>query len=193
MTTRLFLFLLALMTGGSAMALEEPEYAVLFAADGYEVRDYEPYVVAEVDIHGPSADGRGFRTLAGYIFGDNQSGEKMQMTAPVESHEAGDSDGITYAFVMESKYTMETLPAPNNREIRIREKPRRVVAAMTFSGRWTEKNINRHKQRFLADLAADGIEPVGTVELARYNSPFTPWFLRRNELIVPVSWPSTTP
>ena len=175
------------------MALEEPKYAVLAEAASYEVRDYGPYLVAEVDVRGQSADSTGFRTLAGYIFGDNQSGEKMQMTAPVESHVADDSDEITYAFVMESQYTMDTLPVPNNEEIRIREKPRRVVAAMTFSGRWTENNVNRHKQQFLADLAADGIEPLGIVELARYNSPFTPWFLRRNELIVPINWPAITP
>ena len=175
------------------MALEEPKYAVLAEAASYELRDYEPYLVAEVDVRGQSADSRGFRTLAGYIFGDNQSSEKMQMTAPVESHVADDSDEITYAFVMESKYTVDTLPAPNNEKIRIREKPRRVVAAMRFSGRWTEKNVNRHKQQFLAELAADGIEPLGNVELARYNSPFTPWFLRRNELIVPINWPAVTP
>ena len=175
------------------MALEEPKYAVLAEKAGYEVRDYEPYLVAEVDVRGQSADSRGFRTLAGYIFGDNQSSEKMQMTAPVESHVADDSDGITYAFVMESKYTMDTLPAPNNEEIRIREKPRRGEAAMRFSGRWTESNVNRHKQQLLEDLAADGIEPRGIAELARYNSPFMPWFLRRNEVIVPIDWPATTP
>ncbi len=175
------------------MALEEPKYAVLAEAARYEVRDYEPYLVAEVDVRGQSADSRGFRSLAGYIFGDNESSEKMQMTAPVESRAADDSDGITYAFVMESKYAMDTLPAPNNEEIRIREKPRRIVAVVRFSGRWTEANVNRHKQQLLADLAADGVEPLGAVELARYNSPFTPWFLRRNEVIVPVSWPAPTP
>ncbi len=175
------------------MALEEPKYAVLAEAAAYELRDYEPYLVAEVDVRGQSADSRGFRTLAGYIFGDNQSSEKMQMTAPVESHAAEDSDGRTYAFVMESKYTLDTLPVPNDKTIRIREKPQRVVAAVKFSGRWTEDNIERHKRQFLADLAADGIEPLGVVELARYNSPFTPWFLRRNELIVPVNWPAVAP
>ena len=171
------------------MALEEPEYDILAIAANYEIREYEPYVVAEVDVGGRSADSQGFRTLAGFIFGHNQSSEKMQMTAPVESREADGGHQTTYAFVMESKYTMDTLPAPNNEKIRIREKPARVVAATRFSGRWTDANVSEHKRQLMQDLAADGIQPLGKIELARYNSPFTPWFLRRNELIVPIDWP----
>ena len=175
------------------MAIEEPEYEELADTPDYEIRRYEPYVVAEVDVQGESADSQGFRTLAGYIFGDNQSSEKMAMTAPVESREADAQDAVTYAFVMESKYTLETLPTPNNERIRIREKPARVVAVRRFSGRWTEKNMAKHERALLESLATDGITASGVVELARYNGPFTPWFLRRNELIVAVDWPPALP
>ena len=175
------------------MAIEEPKYEVLADTPVYEIRRYEPYVVAEVDVRGESADSQGFRTLAGYIFGDNQGSEKMAMTAPVESREADAKDAITYGFVMEDKYTLETLPSPNNESIRIREKPARIVAVRRFSGRWTEKNMARHEQELLESLATDGIETTGAVELARYNGPFTPWFMRRNELIVPVNWPPALP
>lgn len=170
------------------MAIEEPEYEVLSENARYEIRRYEPYIVAEVDVAGRSADTEGFRTLAAFIFGDNSASEKMQMTAPVESRAAEQEERITYAFVMENKYTLETLPAPNNERIRIREKPGRVVAALRFSGRWSEENVSRHKRQLLQDLEADGMTTMGAVELARYNSPFTPWFLRRNELIVPIDW-----
>jgi hypothetical protein len=181
------------MAGQSAVALEEPEYEVIAETAAYEVRRYQPYVVAEVDVRGKSADSQGFRALAGYIFGDNEASEKMQMTAPVESREADDGNDITYAFVMESKYTLETLPNPNNERIRLRNKPSRVVAALRFSGRWTEANVAKHERQLLSALQADGITRLGKLELARYNSPFTPWFLRRNELMVAIDWPVDTP
>ena len=193
MATRTLVLLLALMAGQSAVALEEPEYEVIAETAGYEVRRYQPYVVAEVDVRGKSADSQGFRALAGYIFGDNEASQKMQMTAPVESREADDGNDITYAFVMESKYTLETLPNPNNERIRLRNKPSRVVAALRFSGRWTEANVAKHERQLLSALQADGITRLGKVELARYNSPFTPWFLRRNELMVAIDWPVNTP
>jgi len=126
--------------------------------------------------------------LAGYIFGDNDSREKMQMTAPVESREDSTASAVTYAFVMEGKYTLATLPAPNDERIRLLERPARTVAVRKFSGRWSESNVKKHQAQLLRDLGENGIKPQGDVELARYNSPFTPWFLRRNEIIIPISW-----
>lgn len=187
---RLLIFLLASVSAGAAMAIEEPEFKLLAEAQDYEVRKYEPYLVAEVDVSGKSADSQGFRTLAGFIFGDNASSEKMQMTAPVESRESEQSDSVTYGFVMEEKYTLETLPSPNDKRIRVREKPARIVAVRRFSGRWTDTNFSRHEGVLLESLRADGIETVGEVELARYNGPFTPWFMRRNEVMVPIKWPA---
>lgn len=189
-TLQLLSFFIAVFTGQSAMAIEEPKYQLLAEQQDYEVRRYEPYLVAEVDVRGESADSEGFRTLASYIFGDNESNEKMPMTAPVESRGAEAGDAKTYGFVMPSTYTMDTLPSPDNDRIRIREKPARVVAVRRFSGRWTEANFSRHERELLEALRADDIDTLGDVELARYNGPFTPWFLRRNELIVPIQWPA---
>jgi len=170
------------------MALEEPEYEVLYETDEIEFRRYEPYLVAEVSVSGKSADNQAFRILAGYIFGDNDDDVKMQMTAPVESRENRSGSRVyqDFAFVMERAYTLDNLPVPNDERIRIREKPARIVAVRQFSGRWSEKNIDKHEQRLLGDLGDLGIETAAPPELARYNSPFTPWFLRRNEIIVPV-------
>lgn len=172
------------------MAIEEPEFQVLIETDHYQVRQYQPYVVAEVDVSGRSADSQGFRTLAGYIFGDNESGTKMRMTAPVESRNNGSKDEQTYAFVMEKRYDMETLPKPNNDDIRIREKPARIVAVRRFSGRWSDKAFALQEQQLLQALEEDGLKTLGPVELARYNGPMTPWFLRRNEVMVAVEWPA---
>lgn len=190
MFSRLTLLTLScLVAAGPAMAIEEPDFELLAQADGYEVRRYSPYIVAEVEVSGRSSDSQGFRTLAGYIFGDNVSGEKMKMTAPVESSEAGNG-GTTFGFVMEDKYSLETLPKPSNERIRIREKPPVVVAVRRFSGRWTDKNFEKNEKKLLDALARDSIDVAGKVMLARYNGPMTPWFMRRNELIVPVQWPS---
>ena len=185
------LAMLAVLFSGSAMALEEPEFDVLARNDDYEVRRYGEYLVAEVDVTGDSADNQAFRMLAGYIFGNNDTGEKMNMTAPVESRDA--PDATNYAFVMESKYTMATLPAPDDKRIRLTERLPRVVAVRRFSGRWSDANIEKNERRLLNDLAASGVQTLGPVELARYNSPFTPWFLRRNEVMVPIDWSEQTP
>jgi hypothetical protein len=170
----------SLLAGAAAMAIEEPDYVVLATAGDVEFREYAPYIVAEVSIGGESADNRAFRILASYIFGKNTAGEKMAMTAPVETR------GEEHAFVMERKYTMETLPKPVDERIELRQKPSRVVAVRKFSGRWSEQNFSKHRDVLLENLDALGVTAIGEPELARYNSPFTPWFLRRNEIIVPV-------
>ena len=168
------------------MALEEPEYEVLHTAGDIEIRQYDPYIVAEVNVPGSSGDSEAFGILAGYIFGENDTKTEMAMTAPVETR------GSEYAFVMERRYSMETLPQPDDSRIRLRTKPARVVGVLGFSGRWTERNFAKHEQRLLEGLAELGIDTTGTPELARYNSPFTPWFLRRNEVLVPIDWSTFT-
>ena len=171
---------LTLIAGSPAMALEEPEYETILQIADIEFRRYEPYIVAEVSAEGANPDREAFGVLAGYIFGDNQSGEEMSMTAPVETR------GNDYAFVMESKYSMSSLPQPNDPRINLRSKPARTVAVLRFSGRWTEKNFAKHEERLLDALEELDIDVIGTTELARYNSPFKPWFLRRNEVLIAV-------
>jgi hypothetical protein len=205
------------------MAIEEPVYSVLDTGADYEIRSYQPYIVAEVDVDGGFDDSgkAAFRILADYIFGGNNAGEKMQMTAPVEtsrmrmamtapviSYVANDRAGepdyaylskngerltegwFTYAFVMQSKYTLDTLPLPNDSRIRLKEHPARVLAVRRYSGRWTEANYRENEKRLLSSLQRDGITMTGEPLLARYNSPFTPWFLRRNDVMVEVVRPS---
>lgn len=189
------------------MAIEEPEFDVLADYDAYEVRRYAPYIVAEVDVAGEGSDGRAFRMLAGYIFGDNQESEKMQMTAPVESRAnpssekmamtspvisrtREDQSATTFAFVMERKYTLETLPRPNDHRIRLLERPARILAVRKYSGGWSESKFAENKRYLLEALAADDIKVSGEFEWARYDSPFKPWFMRRNEIWVPVEWPA---
>jgi hypothetical protein len=192
------------------MAIEEPSYEVLERASAYEVRRYAPYLVAEVDVEGDfdEAGNEAFRLLAAYIFGENQGEEEMRMTAPVESRPkeegvrmsmtapvtstAPADGGYTYAFVMERKYTMDTLPRPLDPRIRLAEQPARVMAVRRFSGRWTEDNYRKNEAQLLKALSADGRRTIGVPILARYNSPFTLWFMRRNEVMVEIEWTEGT-
>jgi hypothetical protein len=188
------------------MAYEEPSYEVLAQTDEYDVRRYQPYLVAEVDVEGDfgEAGNKAFRLLAAYIFGENQTEEKMSMTAPVESRTkeasvrmsmtapvistASASEEYTYAFVMEREYTLDTLPRPRDPRIRLREQAARVMAVRRYSGRWTEGNYRKNEAKLMEALSADGRHPIGAPILARYNSPFTPWFMRRNEVMVEIEW-----
>jgi hypothetical protein len=199
-----------MLTGSQAMAYEEPRYQVLDSTKDYEVRRYAPYIVAEVDVDGDlAASGRdAFRRLAGYIFGGNREQQKMQMTTPVETapvmgpgeSQAGNApvsvvsrqnNAYRYGFVMESRYSLDTLPRPVDPGIMIRQKPARTVAVRTFSGRWSESRISKAEQALLEALDRDGLGVAGPPTLARYNGPFTPWFLRRNEIWVELLEPSS--
>ncbi len=174
--------------GAPAMAIEEPRFEVIHVANNYEIRRYEPFIVAEVDVP-DDAGNRAFRILADYIFGNNEPGEKMRMTAPVVSDAPRRDGGLaTYAFVMESRYSLDTLPAPVDPRIRIVQKPAQIVAARSYSGRWTEDNFLRHEVSLVSALTIDGLAMRSEPFLARYNGPFTPWFLRRNEVLVELEW-----
>ena len=203
--------LLVFISGGNAVAIEEPEYEVLEKRDGYEIRQYSPYIVAETVVQGgfKEAGNTAFRILAGYIFGDNSAKEKMSMTAPVESRPADDgvkmsmtapvtsqraddgSDQFAYRFVMERKYTLDTLPEPNDPRVQLREVEARTVAVNRYSGSWSQSNYDEHETELLTALRKDGIDAIGEPTLARYNGPFTPWFLRRNEVMIDINWPGT--
>ena len=198
------LLLLFTLSGNAAMAIEEPVYEVLLETKYYEVRRYQPYIVAEVEVNDDfkRAGNSAFRVLAGYIFGDNEPQQEMAMTAPVESRkgvrmnmtapvtsQARNGDGpYTYAFVMERKYTMDTLPKPDNPDIRLVQRPGRVMAVHRYSGTWSEERYREHEKRLLDALAVDRVDITGIPVFARYDAPFTPWFLRRNEIMVEIDW-----
>ena len=201
----IFSLLIFIFWGTNLSALEEPKYSVLKEYENFEIRNYASYLVAEVDVEGAynETGNEAFRILAGYIFGDNQSSTKMNMTAPVESEAIQSSEkmnmtapvfsnknfnGYTYRFVMESKYTQETLPVPNNSKIRITEIKDRVMAVISFSGRWSQKNFEKHEQILVNDLKNAGIGVASEAIYARYNAPFTPWFLRRNEIMFEIEY-----
>ena len=194
------------------MATEEPSYQILQTTEDYELRRYEPYRVAEVEVRGDFEEvgSEAFRILAGYIFGDNQGEAKIAMTAPVSqrpaetpvekagtrlemtapvTQRAADTASDTYviSFVMPKSFSLEALPRPNNPRIRLREEPAVRVAARRYSGSWSEARYREEERRLLDALQRDGLQPRGTPIYARYNSPFSLPMLRRNEILVPLA------
>ena len=108
------------------------------------------------------------------------------MTAPVDTRPLGE-DSYTYAFMMERKYTMASLPEPDDPRIRLTQRPSRVMAVRSYSGSWREAKMRENVEALLTALDSDGIEYTGDPILARYDSPFTLWFLRRNEVMIELS------
>lgn len=196
---------LLILLSGAAMAIEEPQYTVIEAGEDFEIRQYEPYIVAEVTVDGSMrrSGNSAFRILAGYIFGENRSSTKMNMTAPVESRATSERMNMTapvesvdngdgtyiYGFVMERRYTMDTLPTPLDSRIRIREVPARKVAVRSFTGMWTDGNYERHESELLDIVRDRDMQTVGNPVFARYDGPMTPFFMRRNEVMVEIAEP----
>lgn len=182
--------------------VKEPAFVVERSADGYEVRRYEPYLVAEAEVPSGTEDplGAGFSMLFKYIGGANQGSRKIDMTAPVlkEGPEPEkipmtkpvlrrQEQGMTgVAFVLPPGYTLETVPPPNNPSIRIREIPTRRLAVLRFSGYATNPVVEEKRERLAALLARDGLRPAGGFVEAYYNPPWTPPFMRRNEVMVEI-------
>lgn len=189
----------------AAHAIETPAYTVLqsnrFEGNTVELRGYAPYLIAETTVEADDFDeasSEGFRRLAAFIFGENNGNVEMDMTSPVETRRpekmdmtspvetTGEPGAWEVRFVMPSKYTLETLPRPNDTRIRIVEVPARTVAALSFSGRWTSSNFAEHTDRLKRFVTRTGLRTQGAPLLARYNMPLTPWFLRRNEILLEV-------
>lgn len=194
----------------SVAGIETPSYTVESEHEGYEIRRYAPHLAAEVTVDGDfeAALNGGFRQLADYIFGNNTApdgaqseiamtapvqerrvqGEKIAMTAPVQEHAAADSkDAHVVSFVMPSTYTLETLPKPNNPKVRIVEIPETRYAVLSFSGRAPEAKAAEKKAELAAKLAADGFTAKGESILCQYNPPWTPPFMRTNEVWIEIA------
>jgi hypothetical protein len=157
-------------------ATEEPRYEVIRQIDTVELRQYAPYVVAEVvlDATAEDAGSRAFPILAGYIFGKNKGERKFAMTAPVTQTAA--------PLKMEMTAPVTQAAAPGGMRVQFVLVPASQWAAIRYSGTWSQANYDEHLGKLQAALAAAGVATQGQPVLARYNAPFTPWFMRRNEI-----------
>lgn len=178
-------------------AIEEPDYEVVRTIGAVEVRRYAPYVVAEVVLQTSPDDAgsQAFPILAGYIFGKNKGAKKFEMTAPVTQSaapvrmdmtapvtQAAVPGGIRVQFVLPKGVTLESAPEPDDARVQLRQVPAGTWAVLRYSGTWSQANYREHLDALQATLASAGVATQGEPVLARYNAPFTPWFLRRNEI-----------
>jgi hypothetical protein len=192
----------SLFGAGHVHAIEEPAYRVVRSHSGFEVRDYAPYVVAEVTVPGPEAEAgnQGFRILAAYIFGKNAGQQSIAMTAPVTQAaepvkiamtapvtQSASATGFVVQFTMPAAYTLETLPRPLDEQIRLVGMPTARYAVIRFSGFWTDANYQDHLRQLQALMVEQSLPATGAPIYARYNAPFVPWFLRRNEIWIPTA------
>ncbi|MCU0921099.1 MAG: heme-binding protein [Burkholderiaceae bacterium] len=180
-----------------AQAIEEPDYEVVRKLDQVELRQYAPYIVAEVVLTASAeeAGNQAFPILAGYIFGKNKGDKKFAMTAPVTQTaapaklemtapvtQAAVPGGMRVQFVLPKGVTLEAAPDPLDPRVHLRQVPTSRWAVIRYSGTWSQSNYEEHLVRLRAAIAEAGVATQGEPVFARYNAPFTPWFLRRNEI-----------
>lgn len=181
--------------------IEQPAYTLIEKRDGYEIRDYVPHLVAEVEVSGTRQQGinQGFRLLADYIFGNNTTETGIAMTAPVSESasapiamtapvmEQGSDNGTRkVTFSMPSEYTLESIPKPNNPLVKLREIPAQRVAVRVFGWYAGDRRVDAIKRQLLADLGHDGVVATEMPSYAGYNPPFSAPWMRRNEVMVVV-------
>jgi len=184
------------------MGTEETAYKVIRHEGAFEVRDYPALVAAEVTVSGERAEAAsaGFRLLAAYIFGANTRKQSIAMTAPVVQAPAfGEEIAMTVPvtqtensgdwiirFVMPRGLSIDMLPKPNDTRVFLRVLPPSRVGVVRFSGLANEKDVQRKTAELSAFVADSHLRMIGPASLARYNPPWTPWFMRRNEVMFPL-------
>ncbi|MEJ2309172.1 MAG: heme-binding protein [Gammaproteobacteria bacterium] len=200
--TSILSMLLILITVPKAMAVEEARYTLVEKDESFEIRDYAPSIVAETIVEGDleEAGSQAFSRLFRYISGNNTPRTKIAMTAPVTQQPEGQKIAMTapvtqqpaggkwaVSFLMPASHDMETLPLPLDSSVRLREIPARRMAVVRYSGTWSRKSYLEHRARLEAWMAGRQLEAIGEPVWARYDAPFKPWFLRRNEILYPIA------
>jgi len=198
-----------LLISGETMAIEEPNYTVLSQVEDFELRRYDEQLVAQTWVSGDqdTASRQGFKILADYIFGNNtapsgesskismtapvtmqsdnlngQASQKIAMTAPVSMQQNNGKWRVQ--FTMPSQYTMQTLPKPNNPDVKIVQVPAQTYGVIKFSGLAGSKKVAKKTETLKSWMQTQKLMITGTPELARYNPPWTLPFMRRNEVMM---------
>lgn len=196
-------FMGAIAAGPIMSDVETPSYEIVKSRDAIEIRQYEPMIVAEVQVNGKREDaiGNGFRLLSDYIFGNNIANQDIAMTAPVQQqestkiamtapvHQQSTGDDWQVSFVMPSEYTMDTLPKPVNERVALKEIPAKTFAAITFSGTNSDENVQKHENILLEYIEANDLSVISTPKYAFYNPPWTLPLMRRNEVMIEIAKP----
>ena len=195
------ILIVGVLAGPVLSDVEKPDYKVIQSEQNIEIRQYEPMIIAEVEVDGKREDaiGDGFRLLANYIFGNNtvqqvismtapvqqKENQKIAMTAPVQQQSTGKSWRMS--FVMPSKYSMDSLPVPNNNRVRLKEILTKKFVVIEFSGTNSNENVIEHENQLMNYIEANQIKINGSPNYAFYNPPWSLPFLRRNEVMIEIN------
>ncbi|MEN8890856.1 MAG: heme-binding protein [Wenyingzhuangia sp.] len=164
-------------------SIETYSYEVHQKYKTFEIRIYEETLFTSVKLSTSGykdSSSKGFSILAGYIFGGNERNEKISMTSPVAMTL---TDSMTMMFMVPKEFSKETLPKPNQSSITFKKEPKKIVAALHFSGWANDKKIEDAKQKLKSALDQEGIAYSNRFCFLGYNAPYEV-FNRRNEIIV---------
>ena len=172
------------------MAIEQPDFNVVAESESksYEIREYDNHIVAETLVQGNfnKVGNTAFKRLGGYIFGDNEADQKISMTAPVTQQAT--EQGYIVRFYMPSEHQLKDLPEPLLKTVVVHEVAGGTFAVMKYRGGWKESRYNKFKQELVEAVRSDPSWAIaGEATWARYDPPFMPSFLRRNEILLPVT------
>jgi SOUL heme-binding protein len=192
----------------AAAEIEQPAYVVVESDGAFEIRDYPPLIIASVEVSAAqaTASNAGFRPLAEYIFGKNSARERIEMTSPVRQVRSQKiemtapvtttliGEGVwKVSFIMPAKWTLETLPVPDNADVTLSQLPGRRVAAVRYSGTAPVAEQLRREGELLAWMASRKLIGIGAPEGAFFDPPWTLGPFRRNEVMVPIAGAAPAP
>ncbi len=172
----------------NTLKTENQKYRLILKEDGFEIRFYPSATFAKINSPGTnykSVASSGFNKLAGYIFGGNDQGKSIAMTAPVRM-EMSDK-GSTMSFVMPEKYQASDLPKPKDASVQIVKSSPQYVAVIRFGGYADDEKIKEKRDILLKLIHNKGIKVVGEYTFLGYNAPFQFWG-RTNEVAIPIEW-----
>ena len=183
-----------LACSGTALAIESLAFDVLETHDDVEIRQYAPHLLATVRVDGQfdEAGSQAFRPLFNYISGDNRSDEKIAMTAPVLQQPDERQGSWLISFVMPSGFDKDSLPVPTSEIVQVSEQPTMRMAALEYRGGWSQSRYDEHELLLRSALSAMTLTACGDPRWARHDPPFMPWFLRKNEILIPLCQSSGT-
>jgi len=197
MKKKFFLLTICVGLAGSTVALsadlfnrkkyESPRYEVEMSDGAFEVRKYAEMLVASAPMSDRSGNNRAFRNLFDYISGGNESGTKIAMTTPVFTSPKKDGGAGVMSFVVPAEIAKAGAPKADSESVEIKKRKGGKFAVYRYSGRWTEARESKAQARLEEWMAKKGLKAVGQFEKANYDPPFTPGFLRRNEVLVRIS------
>ena len=166
---------------------EKQPYTVVRQYEGFELRKYPSHVLVQVTVKGDimSAGNMGFGPLLRYISGNNRSDQKISMTAPVVQSSENEQTHVV-SFVLPANMKPEDVPVPADARVSVLNVEPQTVGASTFSGGWNEVRFQERATELLSAIKAAGLNPLGNVYFARYDPPWKPGFLKRNEALVQI-------